>query len=232
MFASTTPRREGQGAGRVHQLRALPRIEIRSDGRDRHGRDGIGPGEHRHGSRARRCTPDQDVPLRPVHPDGADAGARDPARARRRYPGAPTQTSEFLAFDESYTGGVSLTTGWVAGEEGGAKSIITGQLAGDGTVRTWSSGSRLDGFPGMYLQSPNHHEADVEFTQISSFAPFSGAAPGSRWRPPAPRPGLICWSAAPSPAVPRFASTRSAGPRRRRRRWRRSWFRRCHGWPA
>ncbi len=94
------------------------------------------------------------------------------------YPGAPTQTSEFLAYDESYTGGMSLSTGWVAGEEGGAKSIITGQLAGDGTVRSWSSGSRLDGFPGMYLQSPNHHEVDVEFTQTSSFAPFTGAKPG------------------------------------------------------
>jgi hypothetical protein len=104
--------------------------------------------------------------------------ARETQHEHDGYPGAPTQTSEFLAFDESYTEGVSLTTGWVAGEEGGAKSIITGQLAGDGTVRTWSSGSRLDGFPGMYLQSPNHHEVDVEFTQTSSFAPFAGAAPG------------------------------------------------------
>jgi hypothetical protein len=94
------------------------------------------------------------------------------------YPGAPIQTSEFLAYDESYTGGLSLSTGWVAGEEGGAKSIVTGQLAGDGTVRTWSSGSRLDGFPGMYLQGPNHHDVDVKFTQTSSFAPFTGAKPG------------------------------------------------------
>ena len=56
-------------------------------------------------------------------------------------------TSQFMAYDESYTGGVSLSTGWVAGAEGGAKSIVTGQLAGDGTVRVWSTGSRLDGQP-------------------------------------------------------------------------------------
>ena len=90
----------------------------------------------------------------------------------------PTMTSQFLAYDESYTGGVSLSTGWVAGAEGGAKSIVTGQLAGDGTVRVWSSGSRLDGSPGMYLDSPNHHDEDVKFAQIASFAPFPGADPG------------------------------------------------------
>ena len=87
-------------------------------------------------------------------------------------------TSEFLAYDENYTGGVALSTGWVAGAEGGAKSIVTGQLAGDGTVRVWSNGSRLDGQPGMYLDSPNHHEENVDFAQIASFAPFPGANPG------------------------------------------------------
>jgi len=91
----------------------------------------------------------------------------------------PRTTSEFLAFDESYLGGVSLSTGWVAGAEGGAKSIVTGMLGGDGTVRVWSSGSRLDGEPAMYLESPNHHSGDVVFTQIASFAPFAGGAPGT-----------------------------------------------------
>ena len=93
-------------------------------------------------------------------------------------PSEPRMTSEFLAYDEDYTDGVSLSTGWVAGAEGGAKSIVTGQLAGDGTVRVWSSGSRLDGQPGMYLDNPNHHEANVEYAQIASFAPFPGATPG------------------------------------------------------
>ena len=48
--------------------------------------------------------------------------------AKKDKPGDPTKVAEFLAYDEAYTGGISLTTGWVAGEEGGAQSIITGQL--------------------------------------------------------------------------------------------------------
>ena len=87
----------------------------------------------------------------------------------------PQITSEFLAFDETYTGGVSLATGWVAGVEGGAQSIVAGMAGGDGTVRTFSSGSRLDGGPEMYLNSPNHHGGAVEFAQTSSFVPFAGS---------------------------------------------------------
>ena len=88
----------------------------------------------------------------------------------------PTMTSEFLAYDPTYTGGVSLSTGWVAGPEGGAKSVVTGQLSGDGVVRVWSTGSRLDGGPAMYLMSPGDHSAMAEFTQIASFAAFPGGA--------------------------------------------------------
>ena len=57
----------------------------------------------------------------------------------------PRMTSQFLAYDENYKDGVALSTGWVAGAEGGAKSIVTSQLAGDGTVRVWSTGSRSTG---------------------------------------------------------------------------------------
>lgn len=89
--------------------------------------------------------------------------------------GEPTMTSEFLAYDEGYTGGVSLSTGWVAGAEGGAKSIVTGMADGAGTVRVWSAGSRLDGAPGMYLESPDHHSGPVDFRQIASFEPFAGS---------------------------------------------------------
>lgn len=91
--------------------------------------------------------------------------------------GAPMMSAQFMAYDENYKGGVTLSTGWVAGAEGGAKSIITGQLDGAGTVRVWSSGSRLDGQPGMYLDNPNHHEADVKYAQIASFEPFAGGPP-------------------------------------------------------
>jgi hypothetical protein len=89
-------------------------------------------------------------------------------------PNEPRMTSQFMAYDEGYTGGVGLSTGWVAGAEGGAKSILTSQLAGAGTVRTWSSGSLLDGQPGIYLDDPNHHEENAKYAQVASFAPFPG----------------------------------------------------------
>lgn len=92
----------------------------------------------------------------------------------------PAMTSQFGAYDPGYTGGVSLSTGWVAGAEGGAQSVITGQLNGAGTVRVWSTGSRLDGGPAMYLHSPEHHAAMTEFAQIASFTPFPGQQAGVR----------------------------------------------------
>ena len=104
-------------------------------------------------------------------------------------------TSNFLAYDESYKDGVSLATGWVAGVEGGAKSIITGQLGGEGTVRVWSTGSRLDGFPAMYLESPNHHDVDIKFSQIASFEPF-GAPTGVTVATTSTTTVLTYWSAA------------------------------------
>lgn len=93
-------------------------------------------------------------------------------------PSDPQMTSQFMAYDEKYAGGVALSTGWVAGAEGGAMSIVTSQLGGDGKVLVWSSGSRLDGQPGMYLDNPNHHEADVKYAEIASFVPFPGVEPG------------------------------------------------------
>jgi hypothetical protein len=94
-------------------------------------------------------------------------------------PSDPRMTSQFMAYDESYKDGVALSTGWVAGGEGGAMSIVTSQLGGKGTVRVWSTGSKLDGQPDMYLESPNHHAENVEYAEIASFAPFGGASPGA-----------------------------------------------------
>jgi hypothetical protein len=92
----------------------------------------------------------------------------------------PATTADFMAFDPSYTGGVSLAAGWVAGAEGGAQSVVTGQLGADGTVRVWSSsGSRLDGQPAMYLESPNHEMGNLQFAQIAELKPFSGGPPGT-----------------------------------------------------
>jgi FtsP/CotA-like multicopper oxidase with cupredoxin domain len=93
-------------------------------------------------------------------------------------PNDPKMTSQFLAYDENYKGGIGLSTGWVAGAEGGAKSIVTSQLGGEGTVKVWSNGSRLDGNPPIYLDNPNHHDEDVKYAEIASFVPFPGAKPG------------------------------------------------------
>jgi FtsP/CotA-like multicopper oxidase with cupredoxin domain len=93
-------------------------------------------------------------------------------------PTDPRMTSEFLAYDGNYKGGVALSTGWVAGADGGSKSIVTSQLGGEGTVRVWSTGSLLDGQPSIYLESPNHHVDNIKYAQIASFAPFPGATPG------------------------------------------------------
>jgi FtsP/CotA-like multicopper oxidase with cupredoxin domain len=106
---------------------------------------------------------------------GTTPGSTPGTTPHAGHGGGPTMTSEFLAFDASATGGVSLSVGWVGGAEGGAKSIVTGMLGGAGTVRVWSSGSRLDGAPAVYLESPNHHDGPVVFAQIASFEPFAGS---------------------------------------------------------
>jgi hypothetical protein len=93
-------------------------------------------------------------------------------------PSDPRMTSQFMAYDENYKDGVALSTGWVAGAEGGAKSILTGQLGGDGAVRVWSSGSALDGQSITYLEDPNDHGANVDYRQTASFVPFAGGSRG------------------------------------------------------
>jgi len=91
-------------------------------------------------------------------------------------PGVPRLTSEFVAFDASYAGGVSLSTGWVAaGTLGGAQSIVVAQDAAPGTVKLFSSGSALDGQPASYLESPDQHDDAVVFREVASFAPFADA---------------------------------------------------------
>ncbi|MBI3225890.1 MAG: multicopper oxidase domain-containing protein [Mycolicibacterium cosmeticum] len=98
------------------------------------------------------------------------SGTATPQHAGK--PSDPRMTSQFLAYDEHYHDGVALSAGWVAGAQGGSKSIVTSQLGGEGKVVVWSSGSLLDGQPSMYLESPNHHEENVKYQPISSFAPF------------------------------------------------------------
>jgi FtsP/CotA-like multicopper oxidase with cupredoxin domain len=88
----------------------------------------------------------------------------------------PVNTTSFLPFGNTYRGGVSLATGWLAGSLGGAKRIVVSQLADGGSVKVFSSGSALDGGPSLYLQSPLHHDHGAQFREIASFKPFDASA--------------------------------------------------------
>ena len=169
--------RVGQGAGRLLHLHALPRLAVRCHHGNRHGRTGSGreslvtaPG---------RGEPPLIKSFRwDLYTPTARAQANGSApQEHSGKPSDPKMTSQFLAYDENYKDGVTVTTGWVAGTEGGAKSIVTGQLGGEGAVRVWSNGSLLDGQPSIYLDNPNHHEENLAYQQIASFAPFPGVVP-------------------------------------------------------
>ncbi|MFM9861845.1 multicopper oxidase domain-containing protein [Pseudoxanthobacter sp. M-2] len=88
-------------------------------------------------------------------------------------PGTPRQTAAFKPFGDGYTGGVSLATGWFAGQFGGAERIVVGQTDG-GAVKVFSSGSALDGGPDLYLHSPNEHGHGPTLREIAGFTPFEG----------------------------------------------------------
>jgi hypothetical protein len=62
-----------------------------------------------------------------------------------------------------------MATGWLAGSLGGAERIVVGQLAGPGEVKVYSSGSRLEGGPKVYLAAADH-------TPVASFKPFDEAS--------------------------------------------------------
>ena len=103
--------------------------------------------------------------LKPIGPAAPPAGIEQ-----------PVTTASFLPFGNDYRDGVSLATGWLAGTLGGAKRIVVSQLAGNGAVKIFSSGSALDGGPSLYLQSPMHHGHGAQFREIADFKPFEGSA--------------------------------------------------------
>lgn len=89
-------------------------------------------------------------------------------------PGTLITSEPFTPFP-GYKGGVSLSTGWVAGELGGTERIVIGQAAAPGGVKIYSSGSALQGHPTMYLDSPDAHTM-TSFTQMASFHPRGPAS--------------------------------------------------------
>lgn len=94
--------------------------------------------------------------------------------------GQPVATAAFMPFGPDYKGGVSIATGWLAGEFGGAQRIVASQLADAGTVKVFSSGLSLDAGPALYLHSPVEHSHGPTYREVASFAPFPGSTSGTR----------------------------------------------------
>lgn len=78
----------------------------------------------------------------------------------------PTKKGEFLGADKSYLGGVSLGCDWLSAQEGGAQMVVVGPRSGPGDVRIYSTGSALDGFPGLYTVSFAKHNGPLSFKQV------------------------------------------------------------------
>ena len=84
-------------------------------------------------------------------------------QTKRNGPGAdqcepgdnkPAVTNAFMPFGMGYRGGLSLATGWLAGSLGGAERSSSASSTGPGEVKVYSSGSRLEGGPKIYLAAP------------------------------------------------------------------------------
>jgi hypothetical protein len=109
--------------------------------------------------------------MTPVGEKRKDAKDDDQCLAKA---GKPQVTASFMPFGLDYRGGLSLATGWLAGELGGAQRIVVGQLEGD-AVKVYSSGSRLDGGPAMYL-APADHPPVAGFGEMASLVPLAGSS--------------------------------------------------------
>jgi len=94
-------------------------------------------------------------------------GVTHPADTLQNY-------TSFYPFGKEYSDGISLSTGWIAGQLGGAKSIIASQLTDSGTVKIFSAGSALDGGPSVYLGACRCGK-DANFRETASFNPFTGS---------------------------------------------------------
>ncbi len=91
-------------------------------------------------------------------------------------PGTPHLDAAFMPFGDGYRGPISVATGWLAGQYGGAEAITAGQLSGAGTVKVFSTTTSLQGAPKMYLHSAMMHELASNFSEIASFKPFGDAS--------------------------------------------------------
>lgn len=119
----------------------------------------------------------------------------------------PMKTSNFLAFDASYTGGVSVATGWTSGQQGGFQNILVGALKGSSHVVAFSSGSSLQGFPSESMNM------SLAFTQATSFYAFAPNAPGGvRLAASSTRVGASVYASSGSPTVAQVAKFQLVRP--------------------
>jgi hypothetical protein len=109
------------------------------------------------------------TPIDHKKPNGPGADQCEPGDNK------PAVTNAFMPFGMGYRGGLSLATGWLAGSLGGAERIVVGQLTGPGEVKVYSSGSRLEGGPKIYLAAADHTPV-ANFAEIASFKPFDDAS--------------------------------------------------------
>jgi FtsP/CotA-like multicopper oxidase with cupredoxin domain len=86
--------------------------------------------------------------------------------------------SSFLAFEESYRGGVNIATGWVAGQDGGFSRIVAGKSSGSSEVSVWTTGSRMEGHPELYVMPVTGHSDMATYAQAARFEAFPGATTG------------------------------------------------------
>ncbi len=107
--------------------------------------------------------------MKPLKSSAAQPGSKNQCPG----PKEAALTSAFMPFGIGYSGGVSLSTGWLTGGLGGAETIVVGQLAGPGTVKVYSSGSALGGGPATYLRP---HAVPPTFKSIAQLRPFEDAS--------------------------------------------------------
>ena len=132
VFSTTLPNDEGTAPEVFSAFTPYPGSTSGVSDCDRHGGAGLGPGVSIVTAPGPGDAPDVKTFRYDLYQPTARARANGTAGEHGGKPNEPTMTAKFMAYDEGYTGGVSLTTGWVAGVEGGAKSIVTGQLDGRG----------------------------------------------------------------------------------------------------
>lgn len=89
----------------------------------------------------------------------------------------PDMEASFRAFSGGFRNGLRVATGWVAGREGGFSRIVLGEATNGNRVAVFTSGSRLNGHPKMYITGDNinGHSHGGMFVKAAEFETIPGA---------------------------------------------------------